>query len=145
MDTRDVLKVLKIENFKNITCGHKSRNVPASLITRLLHSITYSCNCHRPHLHDSIAIFLTLISFCVLFSYSKASLKRRTFHVPNLLHFLCNISNTRRSVSSDIQTPRRELKNEADETLFRVFDIASQRNQYFKRYLGSKLAKFYAN
>ena len=28
---------------------------------------------------------------------------------------------------------------------FRVFDIASQRNQYFKRYLGSKLAKFYAN
>ena len=33
----------------------------------------------------------------------------------------------------------------SDETLFRVFDIASQRNQYFKRYLGSKLAKFYAN
>ena len=33
----------------------------------------------------------------------------------------------------------------SDETIFRVFDIASQRNQYFKRYLGSKLAKFYAN
>ena len=33
----------------------------------------------------------------------------------------------------------------SDETLFRVFDIASQKNQYFKRYLGSKLAKFYAN
>ena len=32
-----------------------------------------------------------------------------------------------------------------DETLFRVFDIASQRNQYFKRYLGSKLANFYTN
>ena len=70
-----------------------------------------------------------------------------------------NISNTRRSVSLDIQTPRSELKKEAeaeffnrfrgvwisDETLFRVFVIASQRNQYFKRYLGSKLAKFYAN
>ena len=26
----------------------------------------------------------------------------------------------------------------SDETIFRVFDIASQRNQYFKRYLGSK-------
>ena len=33
----------------------------------------------------------------------------------------------------------------SDETLFRVFDIASQRNKYFKRYFGSKLAKLYAN
>ena len=55
---------------------------------------------------------------------------------------LRSISNTRNSVSSDIQTPRSGLKNEAqpfffffhplqgfwipDETLFRVFDIASK-------------------
>ena len=30
----------------------------------------------------------------------------------------CNISNTRRSVSSDIQTPRSELKNEAEGRVF---------------------------
>ena len=49
----------------------------------------------------------------------------------------------------DIQTPRSVLKNEAvgrvfnnfevfgypDETLFRVFDLASQTNQYLKRKL----------
>ena len=33
----------------------------------------------------------------------------------------------------------------SDATLFRVFAIASQRNNYFKRYSGSKLAKFYVN
>ena len=52
----------------------------------------------------------------------------------------CNISNTRRYVSSDIQTLGSRLKNEAqpsffkrlrgvwisDETHFRVFDMASQ-------------------
>ena len=65
----------------------------------------------------------------------------------------------RRSVSSDIQTPRSELKNEAiTEFLtkfevfgylmkhdFRVYDIASQTNPYLKRKSGLKLLKFYAN
>lgn len=31
----------------------------------------------------------------------------------------------------------------SDETLFWVFDIAFQKNRYFKRYLGAKLANFY--
>lgn len=54
------------------------------------------------------------------------------------VHITSNISNTRRSVSSDIQTPRRALKKRGvffnhllgvsicDETLFGLFDIASK-------------------
>ena len=37
----------------------------------------------------------------------------------NVFDVLCNISNTRRSVSSDIETPRSELKNEAEGRVFK--------------------------
>ena len=59
-----------------------------------------------------------------------------------MLQISCNISNTRKSVSSDVQTLRGGLKKEkqgaagfvvqlrsvwiSDETLFRAFDIAFQ-------------------
>ena len=73
--------------------------------------------------------------------------------------FWCNISNTRKSVSSDIQTLRSGWKNEAqpsffnqlrsvwisDETLFRVFDIASQSIDNFWRKSKQNFSEFYDN
>ena len=71
-----------------------------------------------------------------------------------------NISNTRKSVSSDIQTPRSGWKNEAqprfffnqlqgvwisDETPFRMFDIASQTINNSWRKSKQKFTKFYDN
>ena len=69
------------------------------------------------------------------------------------------LSNTRKRVSSDIQTLRSRLKNEAqpsffkrlrgvwisDETHFRVFDMASQMINNSWRNSRLKLAKFYGN
>ena len=71
-----------------------------------------------------------------------------------------NISNTRKSVSSDIQTPRSRLKKRgaaeffykrlrgvwiSDETRFRVFDMASQVINNSWRNSRLKLAKSYGN
>ena len=75
-------------------------------------------------------------------------------------YFLCHISNTRKSVSSDIQTPRSRLKKRgtaefflkrlrgvwiSDKTDFRVFDMASQMIKNSWRNSRLKLAKFYGN
>ena len=64
------------------------------------------------------------------------------------------------SVSSDIRIPQSGLKNEAqpsvffkplqgvwipDETLFQVFDIASQTDCYMRGKQRKKIAKIYAN
>ena len=68
------------------------------------------------------------------------------------------MSYTTRGVSSDIQTPRSELKNEAIAEFlinfevfrylmkhdFRVYDI-SRKNPYLKRKSGLNLTKFYGN
>ena len=65
------------------------------------------------------------------------------------ISFSCNISNMRRSVSSPDETPRRELKYDAqrsifdelrgvssgDETLCRMFDISSQTKSFLKEKL----------
>ena len=70
-----------------------------------------------------------------------------------------NISNTRKSVSSDIQTLRSGLKKRgaaeffnqlrsvwiSDETLFRVFDIASQSIDNSWRKSKQKFTEFYDN
>ena len=63
-----------------------------------------------------------------------------------------NVSNTRRCVSSEIQTLRsrlflKELRDVwiSDETYFRVFDMASQMFNNFWRNSRLKLAKFYGN
>ena len=71
----------------------------------------------------------------------------------------CNIFNTRKSVSSDIPTLSKGLKNEAqlssfiqrrtvwisDETLFRVFDIAFQSVNNSWRNSKQKFTEFYDN
>ena len=67
----------------------------------------------------------------------------------------CNMSNPRKSVSSDIQTLRSGLKNEAqaeffkptrcDETLFRVSDIASQSINNSWKNSKQKFTGFYDN
>ena len=68
--------------------------------------------------------------------------------------FGCNISNTRKRVSSDIQTLRRRLPRFfkrlrgvwiSDETHFRVFDMASQMFNNSWRNTRLKLAKLYRN
>ena len=72
---------------------------------------------------------------------------------------VCNISNTRKLVSSDIQTLRSRLKKQgaaeffkrlrgvwiSDETHFRVFDMASQMINNSWRNSRLKSAKFYGN
>ena len=71
----------------------------------------------------------------------------------------CNISNTRKSVLSDIQTLRSGLKKRgaaeffsqlrsvwiSDETLFRVFDIASQNINNSSKNSKQKFIEFYDN
>ena len=71
----------------------------------------------------------------------------------------CNISNTRKSVSSDIQTPRSRSRKRgaaeffkqlqgfwiSDETHFRVFDMVSQMINNSWRNSRLKLGKFYGN
>ena len=63
------------------------------------------------------------------------------YHLMQYILLFDVIDQTRgRVFHQDIQTPRSVLKNEAvdieaDETLFRVFDLASQTNQYLKRKL----------
>ena len=70
----------------------------------------------------------------------------------NLLDYgdlLCKISNTRKRVSSDIQTLRSRFKNRgvwiSDETHFPVFDMASQMINNSWRNSKLKLGKFYGN
>ena len=72
---------------------------------------------------------------------------------------LCNISNARRCVSSDVQTLRSRLKKRgffsffkqlrsvwiSDEAHFHVFDMASQMSNNSWRNSRLKLAKFYGN
>ena len=55
-----------------------------------------------------------------------------------------NISNTRKSVSSDIQTPRSGVWI-SDETPFRMFDIASQTINNSWRKSKQKFTRFYDN
>ena len=76
-----------------------------------------------------------------------------------LMTLISNLSYTR-SVSSDIQTPRSELKNEVISEFFstnfevfrylmkhdfRVYDISSQTNSNLKRNSSLKSSKFYAH
>ena len=76
------------------------------------------------------------------------------------MSFISNKSYTRRSVSSDIQIPRSELKNEAIAEFFltnfevfgylikhdfQMYDITSETNPYLKRKSDLKLSKFYSN
>ena len=67
-----------------------------------------------------------LILQCPLFSFPWAQKYCRMVQIAKIFNpgksevdiLLRNISNTRRSVSSDIQTPRSELKNEAEGRVF---------------------------
>ena len=75
------------------------------------------------------------------------------------VQFVYNRSNTRKSVSSDFQTPRSRLKKQGTaeffltnfevfgnrRKLFRVFDIASQTIDYSWRNSKQKFTKFYDN
>ena len=72
-----------------------------------------------------------------------------------LLHFACNISNTRDRVSSGYPNTDKRVENTtrseirgvsiADETLFQVFDVSPQSKQKLRRKWRSKIVKIYAN
>ena len=112
-----------------------------------------------------VFFFSVTNTFCFLFFFSVLRFLLLNFTV----HFLwkigtwtssCYISNTRKSVSSDIQTLRSGLKKRgaaefffnqlrsvsiSDETLFRVFDIASQSIDNSWRKSKQKFSEFYDN
>ena len=48
-----------------------------------------------------------------------------------MVYVICNISNTRNSVSSDIQAPRSGLKNEAQPSFFNPLQGVGTPNEVF--------------
>ena len=104
---------------------------------------------------DCLANFKCVI-LAVLALLKVVARKAWIFHsLAEITTLECIISNTRKGVSSDIQTLRSGLKNEvqpsflnplqsvwiSDETLFQVFDIASQSIDNCYREIHSKISQ----